>query len=118
MPAGGVAMATWIRQAIGDTLSPDPALIVPTRQSIRGHVGIRVDRLLDASGGTAPLRWRTTGRSLRHARLHLLANGKLVGTPAHSGTFTLPIEVTDARGSSAHLTVVLTVGSTRQIASR
>ena len=118
MPAGGVAMATWIRQAIADTLSPDPALIVPARQRIRGHVGIRVDRLLAASGGTAPLRWHTTGRSLRHARLHLLANGKLVGTPAHAGTFTLPIEVTDARGSSAHLTVVLTVGSTRQIASR
>jgi len=118
MPAGGVAMATWIRQAIADILSPDPALIVPARQPIRGHVGIRVDRLLDASGGTAPLRWHTTGRSLRRARLHLLANGKLVGTPAHAGAFTLPIEVTDARGSSAHLTVVLTVGSTRQIASR
>ena len=118
MPAGGVAMATWIRQAIADILSPDPALIVPARQPIRGHVGIRVDRLLDASGGTAPLRWHTTGRSLRRARLHLLANGKLVGTPTHAGTFSLPVEVTDARGSNAHLTVVLTVGSTRQIASR
>ena len=122
MPAGGIAIATWIRQAIADTLAPppppDPALIVPARQPIHGHVGIRVDRRLHASGGTSPLRWHTTGLSLRRARLHLLANGKLVGTPTHAGTFSLPVEVTDARGSAAHLTVVLTVGSARQISSR
>jgi hypothetical protein len=121
MPAGGVAIATWIRQAIADTLNPpppDPALVVAGRQAIRGHVGIRVDRHLRATGGTAPLRWHTHGAALHRARLHLLANGELRGTPAHAGTFVLPIDVTDARGSVAHLTIVLNVGATRQIASR
>ena len=124
MPAGGVAIATFIRQAIADVLNPppppppDPALVVAGRQVIRGHVGVRVDRHLHAAGGTAPLRWHTRGGSLRNARLHLLANGELRGTPAHAGTFVLPIDVTDARGSVAHLSLVLTVGSTRQIASR
>jgi hypothetical protein len=124
MPSGGVAIASWIRQAIADTLSPpppppDPALVVASRQAIRGHVGVRLDRRLGASGGTAPLRWRTKGVALRRARLHLLANGELRGTPGRRGTFVLPIDVTDARGSVAHLSVVLTVGSpARQIASR
>ncbi len=69
MPAGGVAIATWIRQAITNTLNPppprplDPALVVAGRQAIRGHVGVRVDRHLRATGGTAPLRWHTRGRS-------------------------------------------------------
>ena len=118
MPAGGVAIAAWIHQAILDTLHPDPALVVPSRESIRGRVGVAVDRRLTASGGTAPLEWHTTGLALRRARLHLLANGELTGTPTHTGTFALPLAVTDARGSVAHLTVVLTVGSTRQTASR
>ncbi len=122
MPAGGVAIATWLHQAIMDTLAPppppDPALNVPARQPVNGEVGVRVNRRLQASGGTAPLRWHTIGRALRHVRLHLLASGELTGTPTRRGRFTLPVEVTDARGSMAHLTVVLTVGSTRQIASR
>jgi len=122
MPSGGVAIATFIRQAIADTLNPpppDPALVVARHQAIRGHVGVRVDRRLRVSGGTAPLRFHTRGASLHRARLHLLANGTLSGTPTHAGRFVLPIDVTDARGSVAHLTVVLTVGHpARQIASR
>ncbi|HST17437.1 MAG TPA: hypothetical protein VLK36_07190 [Gaiellaceae bacterium] len=123
MPSGGVAIATFIRQAIADILNPpppDPALVVARRQAIRGHVGVHVDRHLHVSGGTAPLRFHTRGRALRSARLHLLANGTLSGTPTHAGRFVLPIDVTDARGSIAHLTVVLTVGhtTTRRIASR
>lgn len=122
IPAGGVAIATWVNQAIVDTLAPppppDPALTVPAPQPIRGQVGVRVDRRLQAFGGTAPLHWHTTGRALSHVRLHLLASGELTGTPTHRGRFALPVEVTDARGSVAHLTIVLTVGSPRQIASR
>jgi hypothetical protein len=122
MPSGGVAIAQFIRQAIADTLNPpppDPALVVAARQAIHGQVGLRVARHLHVTGGTAPLRFHTRGVALRHARLHLLANGTLSGTPAHVGRYVLPIDVTDARGSVAHVTVVLTVGhAARQIASR
>ena len=118
MPAGGVAIASWLHTAILDTLHPDPALVVPAREPLRGRVGVPVDHRLRASGGTAPLRWRTTGLALRRAGLHLLAGGVLTGTPTHVGAFSLPLAVTDARGSVAHVTVVLTVRSTRQIASR
>jgi hypothetical protein len=117
LPAGATAIATWIHQAIMNTLypppppPPDPTLVASPPTPINGRVGVRVDRQLQATGGTAPLRWRTTGPTLRRNRLHLLASGKLVGRPSRKGTFALPVEVTDARGSVAHLTVMLTVRS-------
>src|SRR5438477_2436574 len=81
--AGGRAIAPWIHQAIMDTLSPPPpppspgtSLVVSTRRMV-GRVGVRFDRHLYASGGTAPLRWQTTGTSLRRAGIHLLASGEL-----------------------------------------
>jgi hypothetical protein len=115
-PLGGTAIAAWIHQAIMDTLSPPPlpppsrdtALVVSTRTLV-ARVGVRFDRRLHASGGTAPLRWRTTGASLRGAGIHLLASGELIGRPAHARTLTVPLEVTDAGGSSARATVTLTV---------
>ena len=57
----------------------------------------------------APLRWRTTGSMLRKAGIHLLANGELIGRPTHASTFAVPLEVTDAHGSTARATVMLTV---------
>jgi hypothetical protein len=123
-PDGGTAIASWIHQAIADTLSPPPAppaqparpaqqtaLVVPTRTLV-AHVGVRFARHLRAGGGTAPLRWRTTGTSLRKARVHLLAGGELVGRPTHARTFTLPLEVTDAAGSTAKVIVTLKVRPT------
>ncbi len=117
-PAGGVAIATWIHQAIVDALSPPPppatpptratALVIPLRKLV-ARAGVRLDRHLRAGGGTAPLHWRTTGASLRKARLHLLARGELTGRPTHATTFALPLEVTDANGSTARVTVRFTV---------
>jgi hypothetical protein len=112
--AGGGAIAPWIHQAIMDTLSPPAtpsrgtALVVSTRRLV-GRVGVRFDRRLHASGGTAPLRWRTTGMSLRKAGIHLLASGELVGRPTHARTLAVPVEVTDAGGSKARGTVTLAV---------
>ena len=126
-PEGGVAIAAWIHQAIADTLSPpaQPAppparatpLVLPA-QSLVGRVGVRFDRHLRAGGGSAPLRWRTSGMALRRAGLHLLANGELTGRPARARTFALPLEVTDAGGSTATLTVTLTVKRTLRAAHR
>jgi hypothetical protein len=116
-PEGGIAIASWIHQAIADTLAPppappapasQPALVVPT-QAMVARVGVRFARHLRAGGGTGPLRWRPTGLSLRRAKLHLLAGGELTGRPTHARTFTLPLEVTDAHGSTVKVTVRLTV---------
>ena len=119
--AGGSAIAAWIHQAIMDTLSrpppppppPPPSsrganLVVSTRW-LAGHVGARFDRRLSASGGTAPLRWQTTGTALRTAGFHLLASGELIGKPAHAKTIAVPVQVTDANGSRARSTITLTV---------
>jgi hypothetical protein len=119
--AGGSAIASWIHQAIIDTLAPPPPpppppgtpLVVSTREIV-GRVGARFDRHLRASGGTAPLRWRTTGASLHGAGIRLLASGELVGRPAHARTVTVPVEVTDARGSKARGTVTLAVKPAHQ----
>jgi hypothetical protein len=116
--AGGSAIAPWIHQAIMDALSPPPPppprgkpLVVSTRRMV-GRVGVHFDRRLRASGGTAPLRWRTTGVSLHRAGIHLLASGELIGRPAHARTVAVPVVVTDARGSKARGTVTLTVKPT------
>jgi hypothetical protein len=114
VPAGGVAIATWIRQAIADTISPPPppirqALAVAAHQRMRIRAGVHFDGHLRAGGGTAPLRWRTTGAALRKAKLHLLSRGELTGRPTRVGTFTLPVDVTDATGSTAHVIVTITV---------
>jgi hypothetical protein len=79
-----------------------------------GLVGVHFDRRLRASGGTAPLRWRTTGTALRRAGIHLLATGELVGKPSHARTVAVPLEVTDAHGSRARATVTLTVSRRRR----
>src|SRR5205085_12173880 len=64
VPAGGVAIAGWLRQAIADTLSPPPpprpTLTVPANQKLRARVGVRFARRLRAGTAAAPLRWRTT----------------------------------------------------------
>ncbi len=102
VPAGGVAIATWIHQAIIAALSPpppppEPALVVPA-QNIVARVGVRFDRRLRAGGGTAPLRWTARNALLRRAGLHLLAGGVLTGRPTHPGAYVVPLEVTDADG--------------------
>ncbi len=123
-PAGGLAIAAWIHQAILDTLSPPtpppppppPPLVVPT-QSIVAHVDVRVRQRLHARGGTAPLRWSTADASLRRAGLHLLSNGEVTGRPTHAGTLAVPLAVTDATGSTASVVVNLAVRSSRRTAA-
>lgn len=121
-PAGGVAIATWIHQGMLAALSPpppppppDPALVVPA-QSIVARVGVRFDRRLHAGGGTAPLHWTTRFGLLHKAGLHLLAGGVLTGRPTHPGTYALPLEVTDADGSTAAVTVRFTVKRSARVA--
>jgi len=120
VPAGGVAIAAFIHQAILDALNPPaapaqpaqptkPVLVVKSKHTIVSRVGARFDRKLKATGGVGQLRWLATGRALRQAKLHLLAGGVLRGHPSRPGTHWLNLEVVDSKGASAHVTIRFTV---------
>jgi hypothetical protein len=122
VPAGGVAIAGFIHQAILDALAPPAAapqpqsqsqkrtsLVVKVKRAFVGRVGKRFDHRLKASGGVGQLRWLTTGRTLRQAKLHLLARGVLRGRPSRPGTHWLNLEVVDSKGATAHVTIRFTV---------
>lgn len=116
VPAGGVAIATFINQAIQNALNPpavapaaQPALVVKVKRTFVSRVGKKFDRRLRASGGVGQLRWLATGRALRQAKLHLLAGGVLRGRPSRVGTHMLRLEVMDSKGSTAHVTIRFTV---------
>jgi hypothetical protein len=115
VPAGGVAIAAYIHQAILDALAPpqpqasQPKLVVKGKRTIVGRVGKRIDRTLKAAGGVGQLRWLASGRALRQAKLHLLARGVLRGRPSRPGTHWLNLEVVDSRGATARVTIRFTV---------
>jgi hypothetical protein len=115
VPAGGVAIATWLHQAILDALvpaatpTPTRALAAAAAQKVVTRAGRKIDRRLRAVGGVAPLRWRMTGRSLKRMHLHLLAGGELRGRPTRPGTYRVPLEVVDATGATARVVVRVTV---------
>lgn len=125
VPIGGVAIATFIHQAIFDALAPPaaapaqpapaqqkttlPALVVKGKRTLVARVGTKFGVKLTASGGVGQLRWLTTGRALRKAKLHLLARGVLRGRPSRPGVHWLNLEVVDSKGATAHVTIRLTV---------
>jgi len=121
VPAGGVAIAGFIHQAILDAFAPpapqaqktqptkQPRLVVEGKRALVARAGRRFDRKLKAVGGVGQLRWLATGRGLRKAKLHLLARGVLRGRPSRAGTHWLALEVVDSRGATAHVTLRLTV---------
>jgi hypothetical protein len=112
-PAGGVAIAMFIRKGIADAFAPppppDPALVVNVPRRLATRVGAHFTRSLSATGGTAPLRWSATNGTLRRAGLHLSAGGTLTGRPKHAGRFTVPLKLSDADGSSTAVVVTLVV---------
>jgi hypothetical protein len=119
VPAGGIAIATFIHQAILDAFSgapapqpaqpSQPALVVKGKRVLVGRVGSSFARKLRASGGVGRLRWVASGRQLRQAKLHLLARGVLRGRPSRPGTHWLNLEVVDSKGATAHVTIRFTV---------
>ena len=123
VPAGGVAIAAFIHQAIVDALAPPAApaqrghsrrrssLRSSSRASARSSAASERGSAvkLKAAGGVGRLRWLTTGRALRQAKLHLLARGVLRGRPSRAGIHWLNLEVVDSRGATAHVTIRFTV---------
>lgn len=121
VPAGGLAIAAWLRQAIAAALAPPaaasaPPAPAPARTLAAAHsrtvvvrAGRRVRRQLHAVGGVGPLRWLARGKALHRLRLHLLAHGELEGRPMRPGRYRVPVMVVDARGAVARMTIRLTV---------
>ena len=64
----------------------------------------------------APYRWQLTSGPLTDG-LHVLAGGRIVGTPRRSGKLVLTLRATDAVAQAASLKATVTV-SRRRSASR
>jgi photosystem II stability/assembly factor-like uncharacterized protein len=71
-------------------------------------VGQTYDQSLAASGGSAPFTFAVTSGALPQG-LNLAPSGTLSGTPAHEGTATFTVSVTDALGCFGSASYTLTV---------
>ncbi|HEU5362304.1 MAG TPA: hypothetical protein VFU56_03130 [Gaiellaceae bacterium] len=115
LPGGGIAIATWLHQAIEGALAPAPppraarTLAAAHNRTLVVRAGRRVTRRLHAVGGVGPLRWLAKGRALHRVKLHLLARGELEGRPTRPGRYRLPLQVVDATGAVARVTIRVTV---------
>ncbi|WP_158277980.1 putative Ig domain-containing protein [Caulobacter endophyticus] len=72
-------------------------------------VGEAVSAAVSASGGTGPYAFAVSGGALP-AGLSLSPTGQISGTPTTAGPFSVTIEVTDANGQKASITLSGTVG--------
>jgi hypothetical protein len=104
LDAGGVAMATLIHLAIDKVAFP----LRITGTPAVGRVGAPYSAQLAATGGVPPYRWQLVGSPPRG--LHLLAGGRLYGTPRKAQRVTVTVRVTDAEGQVASRRLVLSVG--------
>ena len=103
---GGKAMADLLHDALMHALVP-PLVVTPTRLPV-GHVGKPYSAQLTAQGGVAPYRWRLTSGPLTDG-LHLLAGGRIVGTPRRSGRLVFTFRTTDAVAQAASLRTTITI---------
>jgi Putative Ig domain len=115
-PEGARGMASMVNDTlVGLGIAPKPA--VPTSRRLviasRALPAGRRDRAyavrLLAAGGTPPYSWAKTGGALP-AGLRLAADGRLVGLPKRSGSFTLRLRVADRSGASTARTFRLRIG--------
>jgi hypothetical protein len=104
LDGGGVAMATLIHLAVDEVVSPLEIVAAPGP----AHIGIPYSAQLVASGGAPPYRWQLLGPPPRG--LHLLAGGRLYGTPTRVRTTTVALRVTDTEGQVASSRLVLSLG--------
>jgi hypothetical protein len=102
--AGGVAMATLIHLAIDKVAIP----LKITGTPALGHVDNPYSAQLSAAGGIPPYRWQLVGSPPRG--LHLLAGGRIYGTPQRVQRVTVTVRVSDTEGQVASRRVVLSVG--------
>jgi Putative Ig domain len=113
---GARGMATMVNNTLvqlGVALKPTPPattspLTIASRWLPLGHRGQSYAAALRASGGKAPYRWKKTG-GLLPAGLRLTSAGRVTGTPAGRGSFTLQAKVVDRVGTARTQTFRLRV---------
>ena len=101
---GGVAMATLIHLAVDKVTMP---LKITGTPGV-GRVGSPYSAQFAATGGEPPYRWQLVGSPPRG--LHLLAGGRLYGTPRKAQRVTVTVRVLDTEGQVASRRLVLAVG--------
>jgi hypothetical protein len=111
---GAVEMATLIHTAL--VKSFDPVLDVATPALPTATVGDDYSAELVAAGGTPPYRWRLVGAPPRG--IHVLADGRIQGTPTVAGSRTFTATVTDALGVSADARLQIVVTPVPRAAAR
>jgi hypothetical protein len=104
---GAVAMATLLNTSIRQALAPprqplsrQASLTIAATPLPVAHVGKPYTVRLSVEGGAAPYRWRLTSGPLPRG-MHLLANGRLTGTPRRPGRLALVVQAADSRGANA-----------------
>jgi hypothetical protein len=102
---GAVAMATLLNASIKQVLAP----VISSAPLPVAHAGKTYSARLVAEGGDAPYRWRLTSGTLPRG-LHLLADGRITGTPHRPGRLALVLQAVDSEGATAlrRATLVIT----------
>ena len=103
---GALGMAQLLHDALMEALVP-PLVVSPTKLPV-AHVGKPYSAQLRARGGILPYRWRLTSGALPTG-LHLLASGRLTGTPHRSRKLGLSFRITDAVGQTTRMSTTITI---------
>jgi IPT/TIG domain/Putative Ig domain/Glycosyl hydrolase catalytic core len=111
-PAGAVSVtvsdsdsqATTVQSAF--TFSAPP-LQIATASLPAGSVGAGYSTTLTATGGLPPYTWSTAG--LPTGVLLGASAGTISGTPAHSGTYPVAVQVKDSKSTSSSANLSLTI---------
>lgn len=87
-------------------------LVVLTDSLPTAVVDRRYSKILDITGGTAPVSWDITSGALPDGLSLNSKTGEISGTPTLKGEETFTVRVTDSRGQSRSRTLSLTVNAT------
>ena len=105
---GGVALATFLHEAIVKALRSPLPLVLTTKHLPAAQVGRPYAVRLAARGGRPPYRWHVIGGSLPRG-LRLAAGGRITGVPARRVRAAVSLRVVDADGRAVTRRHVLVV---------